>query len=77
VVTTPIIGVLDAVGGTTAKQLVGLVNPFTMLSGLETWIYRNNILDIGGFGPLYLAVAIALVGACAAALIVRYQKVAA
>jgi ABC-2 type transport system permease protein len=77
VVTTPIIGVLDAVGGTTAKQLVGLVNPFTMLSGLETWIYRNNILDIGGFGPLYLAVAIALVGACAAALIVRYRKVAA
>jgi ABC-2 type transport system permease protein len=77
VVTTPIIGVFDAVGGTTAKQLVPLVNPVTLLNGLESWIYRNNLLDIGGYGPLYLAVALAVVGASAAALVVRYRKVAA
>lgn len=76
-VTTPIIGVLDAVGGPTAKQLVLLLNPVTLLNGLQTWIYRTDIVDIGGYGPLYLAVAVALVGVCAAGLIVRYQKVAA
>jgi ABC-2 type transport system permease protein len=77
VVTTPILGVFDAIGGPTAKQLVPLVNPVTLLNGLESWIYRNNVLDIGGYGPLYLAVALAVVGASAAALVVRYLKVAA
>jgi ABC-2 type transport system permease protein len=76
-VTTPIIGVLDAVGGTTAQQLASLLNPVTLLSGLQTWIYRTSEVDIGGYGPLYLAVALGLVAACVAALIVRYRKVAA
>lgn len=77
VVTTPIIGVFDAVGGLRAKQLIPLVNPITLLNGVESWIYRNNRLDVGGYGPLYLAVAVAVVVACAAALVARYRKVAA
>jgi ABC-2 type transport system permease protein len=77
VATTPVIGVLEAVGGTTAKQLEYLLNPLTLLSGLQTWIYRTQVVDIGGYGPLYLVVAVALVSGCAAALIVRYRKVAA
>lgn len=76
VVTTPIIGVLDAVGGTTAQQLAPLLNPVGVLAGLEGWIYRTHTPDIGGYGPLYLAVAVALVGACVAALLFRYRKVA-
>ena len=76
-VTTPIIGVLDAVGGTTAQQLASLLNPVTLLGGLQTWIYRTSVVDIGGYGPLYLAVALGLVAGCVAALIVRYRKVAA
>jgi ABC-2 type transport system permease protein len=77
IVTTPILGVLDAVGGTTVQQLAPLINPITMLIGLESWIYRNHQLEIGGYGPLYLVVALALVGVCTAALIVRYRKVTA
>jgi ABC-2 type transport system permease protein len=77
VVTTPIIGVLDEVGGTTAQQLAPLVNPVTLVNGLEAWIYRTSVLDIGGYGPLYLVVAVALVAGCTAALILRYRKVAA
>jgi ABC-2 type transport system permease protein len=77
VVTTPILGVFDAVGGPTAKQVVPLINPVTLLNGLESWIYRNHVLDIGGYGPLYLAVAVAVVAASAAGTVVRYRKVAA
>ena len=76
-VTTPVIGVLSAVGGTTAQQLAPLVNPIGMLNGLEAWIYRRDNLDIGGYGPLYLAAALALVAGCVAALVVRYRRVAA
>jgi ABC-2 type transport system permease protein len=76
-VTTPIIGVVSEVGGTTARQLVPLVNPVGIVNGLESWIYRNQVVEIGGFGPLYLAVAVALVGAGTAAMILRYRTVAA
>ena len=73
--TAPVIGVIDAVGGTTAQQLGPLVNPATLLTGLETWIYRDDKLAIGPYGPLYLVVAVALVTACVAATVARYRRV--
>jgi ABC-2 type transport system permease protein len=76
-VTTPIIGVVEDIGGTTAQQVVPLLNPVSIVTGLESWIYRTDTLEIGRFGPLYLATAVALVAAGTAALILRYRKVAA
>jgi ABC-2 type transport system permease protein len=76
-VTTPIIGVVAEVGGTTARQLVPLVNPVSIVTGLESWIYQTDTLEIGRFGPLYLATAVAVVGVGTVALILRYRKVAA
>jgi ABC-2 type transport system permease protein len=76
-VTTPVIGVVDDLGGDTARQLVRLVNPLTLLDGLQTWIFRTSRVDIGRYGSLYLVGALALVGGCVALLIVRYRKVAA
>jgi ABC-2 type transport system permease protein len=73
--TAPVIGVVDAVGGTTAQQLGPLVNPATLVNGLEAWIYRDDKLDIGRYGPLYLVVAVALVAACVWAAVARYRKV--
>jgi ABC-2 type transport system permease protein len=77
VVTTPVVGVLESVGGPTAQQLSSLANPVTLVNGLEAWLYRDDRLDIGDFGPLYLAVTLALVAVCTAALLIRYRKVAA
>jgi ABC-2 type transport system permease protein len=76
-VTTPIIGVVVEVGGTTARQLVPLLNPVSIVSGLETWIYRTDTLEIGRFGPLYLVAAVAVVAVGTMAMILRYRKVAA
>ena len=36
-----------------ARQVVPLVNPVSIVTGLESWIYRTNALEIGRFGPLY------------------------
>ena len=76
-VTTPIIGVVTEVGGATARQVVPLVNPVSICTGLESWIYQNHALEIGRFGPLYLAAAVAVVAGGTAAMILRYRKVAA
>ena len=76
-VTTPIIGVIQEIGGTTARQVVPLVNPVSIVTGLESWIYQTDELEIGRFGPLYLATAVAVVGVGTAALILRYRKVEA
>ena len=76
-VTTPIIGVVEEVGGTTAQQVVPLVNPVSIVTGLESWIYHTPTSEIGRFGPLYLAAAVAVVGVGTVALILRYRKVAA
>jgi ABC-2 type transport system permease protein len=76
-VSTPVIAVIEAVGGTTGRQLGPLLNPLAMLSGLQTWIFRTDSLDIGRYGPLYLAAALVLVSACLALLIVRYRRVVA
>ncbi len=76
-VTTPIIGVVEEIGGTTARQLVPLVNPVGIVTGLESWIYQTDELEIGRFGPLYLAAAVAVVGIGTMALILRYRKVEA
>jgi ABC-2 type transport system permease protein len=76
-VTTPVIAVIEAVGGTTGQQLGPVLNPLGLLSGLQTWIFRTDSLDVGRYGPLYLATALVLVGGCVALLVVRYRKVVA
>jgi ABC-2 type transport system permease protein len=77
VVTAPVVGVLMSLGGTTAQQLASLANPVSLVSGLEAWIYRTDVQDIGDFGPVYLLVAVALVAVSTAVLLLRYRKVAA
>jgi ABC-2 type transport system permease protein len=76
-VTTPVIGVLDAVGGTAGRQLGPLLNPLAMLSGLQSWIFRTGSLEVGRYGPLYLVAALVLVAGSVALLLVRYRKVVA
>ncbi len=75
VATTPVIGVLDAIGGQAGQQLGPLVNPVTVLNGLETWLYQDNRLDVCRYGPAYLAVALGLVAAGVGAVLLRYRKV--
>ncbi|HEY6596482.1 MAG TPA: ABC transporter permease subunit [Asanoa sp.] len=78
VLTTPVFGVLAVLPSTTANQLSGLVSPGTLVGGVGDWVFQeqSGAVDIGPYGPLYLAVAVALVVGCTGLLLARYRKVA-
>jgi ABC-2 type transport system permease protein len=76
-VTTPIVGVLYAVGGETVQQLASLASPMTLVGGIGDWLFEpTGDVGIGDFGPLYAGAAVALVGICVLLLLARYRRVA-
>src|SRR5690606_32640277 len=75
-VTTPVVGVLFALGGETGRQLASLASPMTMVAGVGAWLFRPGADLVGDFGLLYGAATVALVIACVALLLARYRRVA-
>lgn len=76
-VTTPIVGVLSFVPNETARQLAPMASPVTLVDGVGHWLFDpSGDTDIGGWGPLYGAVAAGFVAVCAGLLFLRYRKVA-
>lgn len=79
-VTLPVVGLLEAVGGETAQQISGLFSPGTLVLGVRAWLFgsgEDGVPDYGGFEPLYAVVALGLVAACVGLLLVRYRRVRA
>ncbi|MEV4757401.1 ABC transporter permease [Micromonospora sp. NPDC049559] len=77
--TTPVVGVLTVLPSEDATRLAGLASPITLVGGVGDWLFEadgRGGIAIGGFGPLYGAVALALVVAGVALLLARYRKVA-
>jgi ABC-2 type transport system permease protein len=75
-VTTPVVGVLYAVGGDTAQQLASLASPMTMVGGVGDWLFGDSgDMSVGDYGPLYTGAVAALVILCGTALLARYRKV--
>jgi len=75
-VTTPVVGVLHAVGGDTAQELADLASPMTLVGGVGDWLFEpGGEHGVGSYGPLYGAVTVGLVAACALLLLARYRKV--
>lgn len=75
-VTSPIVGVLEGVGGQTAQQLSYLASPLLISVGVQRWLLGTPpYFDIGEFGPLYAVVTAALFLACVGLLVLRYRRV--
>jgi ABC-2 type transport system permease protein len=75
-VTTPVYGVLYAVGGPTVQALAGLVNPVSLIVITSSWLFGDDTGGAGHYGPLYAATTVATVVACVLLLLLRYRKVA-
>jgi ABC-2 type transport system permease protein len=69
---------LNLVGpGASGASLAGLVSPFTLLDGVRLWLGGSSdgpIHAVGGYGPAYGVVLLALLAASAIALVSRYRK---
>ncbi|MEN3307494.1 MAG: type transport system permease protein [Micromonosporaceae bacterium] len=73
-VTTPVVGVLQVLGGDMLRQLSRMIDPVLLIQGLSNWIYRTHTMDIAGYGPVYLAAAVLLVTGCVSLLVLRYRR---
>lgn len=76
-VTTPVVGMLEAVGGQAARELAGVFSPATILLGIRAWLFEE-IPDVpypGPYGWLYAVAAAAMAGAFVGLLLVRYRRV--
>ncbi|MET7424434.1 ABC transporter permease [Dactylosporangium sp. NPDC005555] len=82
IITAPMVGILNVIGGE-GSALAGLsfiVNPMTLLIGVEQWIFGtpdNDAMPIGDYGPAYLVAVLVLLAGCVSLLLLRYRKVAA
>ena len=76
-VTAPVVGVLSIVGGS-LRELAPVLNPVTLVGGVKRYLFHTKVgLDLGIYGPMYVAVALALVIVCTTLLLARYRKAGA
>lgn len=84
VVLIGIAGIAQAItserGADTASGYLGLVSPFTLVQGVQTWVFRTGTPlpqgppgTVGGL--VFVAAAVALVAACYGLLVLRYRRV--
>jgi ABC-2 type transport system permease protein len=76
--TAPVSGALRAFdSSSTLGQLAGLIDPAVLLSGVDQWLFGTDVqlTDIGGFGPVYGLVTVALIALGTAAAVRRYKGV--
>ena len=81
IITAPMVGILNVIGGqgSALSYLAFLVNPMTLLLGLEQWIFGKvpEGVPIGDYGPAYGVGTVVVLAACVSLLLLRYRKVAA
>jgi ABC-2 type transport system permease protein len=75
--TAPISGAVMAFSQSDGASLAWLINPVSMLNGVDRWLFDGGTVDIGDYGPIYGAVALAVVAVGTACTIWRYRGVKA
>lgn len=75
-VTTPVVGLLEAVGDQAAQHLAGLFSPATLMLGVRGWLFGEVEAPYPGpYGIWYGVVTVAVVAACVGLLLMRYRRV--
>jgi ABC-2 type transport system permease protein len=75
--TEPVYGVLSDIGGSTLSYLAGLINPSSLLNGVDRWLFGEGTVDVGQYGPVYGLVAVVVAAAGVGLSILRYRTVKA
>ncbi|HEX2131446.1 MAG TPA: hypothetical protein VHH15_07775 [Actinophytocola sp.] len=73
--TAPVSGVLQALGDGAGRQLAGLIDPVSLLNGVDRWLFDGGIFDVGPYGPVYGLGALVIIGIGTGCTVLRYRKV--
>jgi ABC-2 type transport system permease protein len=73
--TAPISAVLRELGSGTVGRLAGLLDPTSLLNGVDQWLFGADVslVSDGSFGPVYGLVTVALVALGTTAAVWRYK----
>jgi ABC-2 type transport system permease protein len=73
----PVSGMLRTLDDGALARLAGLLDPVSMVNGVDRWLFNEGLFEIGRYGPAYglFAVAVVLIGT--AGLLRRYRRVRA
>lgn len=74
--TSPVSGLLGEIGSGALRDLAGLFDPVSLLNGVDSWLFGEELLiSVGSYGPVYGLAALALGTVATALLIRRYRRV--
>jgi ABC-2 type transport system permease protein len=75
--TTPVSGALQAFGSGALADLGGLLDPSSLLNGVDQWLFGQSIgiVQTGDFGAVYALVTAALIALGTYLAVFRYKKV--
>lgn len=73
--TAPISGVLQALGEGAGRQLAGLIDPVSLLNGVDRWLFDGGIFDVGPYGSVYGLGALVIIAVGTSCTLWRYRKV--
>jgi ABC-2 type transport system permease protein len=75
--TAPVSGALQAFGSGALSDLGGLLDPSSLLNGVDQWLFGPGIgiVQTGDFGAVYALVTVALTALGTFLLVLRYKKV--
>lgn len=73
----PVSGTLRSLDDGTLGRLAGILDPVSVVNGIDRWLFDEGLFDIGRYGPAYglFALAVTLLGT--AGLMRRYRRVRA
>jgi ABC-2 type transport system permease protein len=73
----PVSAAVMAFGDETLENLGGLLNPASLLNGVDQWLFGLDITlaFTGNYGPLYALVTAALIALGTTLSVLRYKKV--
>jgi ABC-2 type transport system permease protein len=75
--TAPVSAALQVMGGSPLGELAGMINPATLVAGVDQWLFGSDLqlALIGGFGAVYGVVTVVLIALGTACAVWRYRKV--
>ncbi|HEV8562271.1 MAG TPA: hypothetical protein VGR06_38615 [Actinophytocola sp.] len=76
-ITAPVSGVLRTLDTGTLGRLAGLLDPVSLVNGVDRWLWGEGLYDTGQYGAAYGLVAVAVTLLGTAGLLRRYRRVRA